>query len=281
MKYAVNAVCFITACIVLFGSCSKGGGGGGGGGGNSNPCTGITITVDGAVTNPSAPGASDGSIAATASGSSGITFSINGGPFQSSGNFTNLAAGSYTISAKNGSNCSGSRSFTLVAQNVCVGVTITVNGAATANTPCGASATGSIIVGNTGGVSPFTYSLDGGAFQSSNSFNNVISGTHSVIVKDANGCTGSANIVVSDVAAGPLFSAVKTLMQTNCALPGCHADAQTPIFSDPCNIILNKIKIKARAVDSDPSPMPPTGLLPASDRQKITDWINAGGQFNN
>jgi uncharacterized membrane protein len=46
-----------------------------------------------------------------------------------------------------------------------------------------------------------------------------------------------------------------------------------------CNIVANKDRIKARAVDASPSAMPPTGLMPASERQKITDWINAGGKF--
>lgn len=284
MKYAINAICSYIACGILFLSCARGsgdGGNGNGGGGNSNPCSGITITVDGTVTNPSASGASDGSITATASGSSGITFSINGGAFQSSGNFTNLAAGSYTISAKNGNNCSGSKSFTLIARNICTGVTITVTGTTTINIPCTGAGNGSITVTNTGGIAPFTYSLNGGVFQSSNLFGNVSSGTHSVTVKDVNGCTGSANIIVNDVAQGPLFTAVRTMMQTNCILSGCHADSQTPIFSDPCAIITNRFKIKSRAVDGDPSPMPPTGLLPDSLRQKITAWISAGGQFNN
>jgi hypothetical protein len=280
MRHATIAICFYITCVLLFFACSKGGNGGGGSG-NSSPCSGVTITVDGAVTNPSASGASDGSITATATGSSGFTFSINGGSFQSSGNFTNLAAGTYTVSAKNGNSCSGSKSFTLVAQNLCTGVNIAVSGTTTANIPCIGSGTGSITVTNTGGAAPFTYSLNAGAFQSSNLFSNVSSGTHSVVVKDANGCTGSANIIVNDVPQGPLFSAVRAMMQTNCILSGCHADSQTPIFSDPCAIITNKFKIKARAVDSDPSPMPPTGLLPASERQKITDWLNAGGQFNN
>ena len=39
---------------------------------------------------------SNGSINATASGSTGFNYSINSGAFQASGNFTNLAAGSYT-----------------------------------------------------------------------------------------------------------------------------------------------------------------------------------------
>jgi hypothetical protein len=46
-----------------------------------------------------------------------------------------------------------------------------------------------------------------------------------------------------------------------------------------CNIVNFKDRILARAVNANPSPMPPTGLLPPSERQKITDWINAGGRY--
>lgn len=282
MKQFLKTGTFLISLGCLVYACSKGGSGGGStGGGNNNPCSGVTIVVDGSITNPTSSGASDGSIAATATGSSGITFSINGGAFQTSANFTGLAAGSYTITAKNGNGCQGSKAFTLVAQNQCAGVTITVTGSTTNNVPCGTTSTGSITVTATGGSGSFTYSIDAGSFQSSNVFSNLASGTHSVIAKDANGCTGSANITVNNAAQGTLFTAVRSMMQTNCVLSGCHGDSQTPIFSDPCAIILNKLKIKARAVDGDPSPMPPTGLLPASERQKITDWLNAGGGFTN
>ena len=279
MKSAVNnyfVICI--ACILFFNSCGKGDSGGGGA---PSPCAGVNVTVDGIVTSPSASGASDGSIVASATGSTGFSYSINGGTFQSSGTFSNLASGTYTITARNTSNCSGSRSFTLIAQNNCTGVTITVSGVTTSNTPCTGSGTGSITVSNTGGVAPFTFSVDGTAFQSSNVFNNVSSGTHSVFAKDANGCTGNASIVVNDVAQGPLFTAVRNMMQTNCILSGCHADIQPPFFSDPCLIVANRFLIKDRAVDANPSVMPPTGPLPAAEKQKITDWLNAGGKYSN
>jgi hypothetical protein len=282
MRYVMTAVCFFMAGIILFGSCGKSNSSGGGGGGTPNPCSGVTIVVDGTISNPSAPGASDGSITATASGSTGLSFNINGGAFQASGSFTNLAAGTYAIGAKNGSNCTGSKSFTLVAPNLCGGVTITLTNTTTTNSSCQPTGNGSITVTASGGAAPFTYSLNGGVFQSSNLFNNLNQGNYAITVKDANGCTGSANVTVNNTAEGPLFSAVKTLMQINCAVSGCHADVQPPIFlSNQCTIVNNGFLIKARAVDGNPSPMPPTGLLPATERQKITDWINAGGQINN
>jgi hypothetical protein len=275
LSTVVFFILLLFTCINIH-SCSKGGGST-----PTNPCTGITISVSGSFTNPSAPGISDGSISATAAGSSGFTFNINGGAFQPSGNFTHLAAGSYMVEARNGDGCTGSAAFVLTGPNLCTGVTINVSSATTNNTPCQAP-NGSITVTATGGTGVFTYNINGGAFQGSNVFTGLNGGvSYLITAKDANGCTGSASVMVNNAAAGPLFSAVKTLIQNNCAISNCHGDIQSPLFTNDCTIISNGPLIKQRAVDGNPSPMPPTGLLSASERQKITNWINAGGQFNN
>jgi uncharacterized membrane protein len=56
-------------------------------------------------------------------------------------------------------------------------------------------------------------------------------------------------------------------------------------FLNQCTILEQKDRIKARAVDQAGSgsqmPPPPRPSLSASDQQKITNWINAGGGFNN
>lgn len=246
----------------------------------TNPCAGVTITVTGTVTNPTAPGATNGSIVASASGGAGsFTFSINGGAFLASGTFNNLAAGNYSITAKDGNGCTGTNTFTLTAPNPCAGVTITVSNAITNNTPCQA-ANGAITVTPGGGTGPYTFSLNGGAFQASNIFSNLAPAIYSVTAKDVNSCTGTTNATVNNLPEGPLFAAVRTVLQNNCV--SCHnsGNAQGGMnWTIDCNIVQFKDRIKARAVDGNPSPMPPTGLMPASERQKITDWINAGGRF--
>lgn len=265
--------------MITFFSCSKGGGSGPA----PNPCTGVTIVVSGTVSNPTTARGTNGSIAAVASGSSGFTFSINGAAFQSSGSFSGLAAGSYTITAKNNNGCTGSAVFTLSDPPgaSCSGVTINVTGATTGNTPCEA-ANGKITVTATGGSGTFTYSLNGGAFQASNIFTNLAAANYVVTAKDANGCTGNVNVTVTNLSAGPLFSAVKAMMQTNCV--SCHNNTVSNggmNWTVDCNIVTFKDRIKARAVDGIPSPMPQGGSLPPSEKQKITDWINAGGKYTN
>lgn len=246
-----------------------------------NPCSGVTITVGGTFTNPSAPGVNDGSIAATASGGTGpYTFNINGGAFQASGTFNNLAAGTYTVSAKDANNCTGSANFTLTAPNPCAGVTITVTATAVGNTPCTSPPTGSITASASGGTGPYMYSLNGGAFQSSGLFNNLGPGNYTVSARDNNNCTGGTNTNVNNSPAGPLFTAVRLLIQNNCV--SCHNNTVQNggmNWEVDCNIVTFKDRILARAVNANPSAMPPTGLLPPSERQKITDWINAGGRY--
>jgi SprB repeat len=247
-----------------------------------DPCSFVSIGVSGSVTNPSVAGATNGNIQCTATGSSGITFSINNGAFQSSGVFSNLAAGTYTVVAKSPEGCIGSVSFTLTNPAVqCTGVNISVSLSATSNVPCEANSA-SITVNASGGTMPYMYSLDGGIFQSANSFTNTASGSHIITVKDANGCAGSGSTTVNNYPIGSLFAQVKSIVQYSCI--GCHSATNSQgglNLAVDCNIVAYKERIKARAVDGNPSPMPVNGLLPANQRQRITDWINAGGQLNN
>lgn len=244
-----------------------------------NPCTGITIVVTATTVNPTSAAANNGSIAAAATGSTGFTFNINAGAFQATGNFNNLAAGSYTIVAKDVNGCTGSSIFTLTAPNPCAGVTITVSNVIVGNRPC-EIANGSITSTGGGGIGPYTYNINGGIFQSSNLFAGLSAAVYAISAKDANGCVGSVNATVNNQAAGPLFLAVKNVIDNNCI--SCHNNTVSNggvTFQVDCNIVTLKDRIRERAVNGNPSAMPPTGLLPASERLKITNWINAGGRF--
>jgi len=252
----------------------------------TNPCAGVTVTVTGTSTNATT-GQSNGSITASATGGSGFTFSLNNGTFQSSGTFNNLAAGNYTITAKNSNNCTGSQTITVNATNVCAGVNIIVSAVAATATPCTTPADGTVTVTASGSTN-FTYSINGTTFQASNVFTGVAAGNYTVTAKDGAGCSNTTPVTVSATAAGPLFTAVRSIIQANCAISGCHtgpAPTGGIDFSNQCNIIINKDRVKARAVDAAGTPTqmppPPAPSLSASDRQKITDWINAGGGFNN
>lgn len=244
-----------------------------------NPCSGVIITVTATTVNPTSAGAMNGSITASASGSTGFTYNINGGTFQGTGVFNNLAAGAYTIVAKDLNGCTGSAIFTLTVPDPCAGVTITVSTAVTGNRLC-ESANGSIAATGAGGTGPYTFSINGGAYQAGNLFTGLAANNYSISAKDANGCVGAVNASVTNLAAGPLFLAVKNVLENNCN--SCHNNVVSNggmNFTVDCNIVTFKDRIRDRAVNGTPSAMPPTGLLPASERAKITNWINAGGRF--
>ncbi|NOT51710.1 MAG: hypothetical protein HOP10_10590 [Chitinophagaceae bacterium] len=246
-----------------------------------DPCSLISVNLNGVVVNPSVSGASDGSITLSASGGSGFTFNINGGAFQSYHKFNNLPAGNYTVMARNSDGCSSVVAFLLSNPTPsCTGVNITVSATATNNVFC-ESSTATITVSASGGTAPYTYNLNGGAYQAANVFTNIATGSYMITAKDANGCIGNASTTVNNGTAGPLFTQVRTLVRNNCLY--CHGGVFSSggvSYSDDCNIVSGKLRIQARAVDGNPSPMPQSGLLPAADRQKIIDWINAGGRYS-
>jgi len=161
----------------------------------------------------------------------------------------------------------------------CVGKTIAISTATTNSANC--ANTGGITVTATGSTG-FTYKLNaGGAYQASNAFSNVAAGTHTVFAKDGDGCEQSASVTVASAGqAGPLYTAVRNLMTGTCQ--PCHNNSIQNggmNWQVDCNIVANKARIKARAVDE--SSMPPGAPLSAADKKKITDWITAGGEYTN
>jgi hypothetical protein len=264
-------------CVLLINACSKS---------DStptppaDPCAGKTIEITGTVVNTGA-GTSIGSITATATGSTGFTYSLNNGTYQATGTFTGLGAGTYNISAKDGAGCTTTKSFVVGTNDACLGKNIVVDGNAAPSDKC--SATGSIVITATGGTG-FMYSLNNGAYSAANTFPNVAAGAYTLNAKDGDGCIKSSTLTVAALPAGLTFTPVKAIIQTNCAVSGCHTGtaAQNGInFSDDCTIVSNWDRIKARAVDANPSRMPPApnAALSTADKQKILDWIAAGHKY--
>lgn len=83
---------------------------------------------------------------------------------------------------------------------------INVNSTEVVTGGCLAGAAGSIVVNATGGIAPYTYSIDGGAFQTSNTFSNLTSGTKTITINDAF-CGSLTKTVVVDVKQSPAVNA--------------------------------------------------------------------------
>ncbi len=146
-----------------------------------------TITHNGSIS--SACGATGSLIIYAAGGVAPYTYSLDGSNFQVSNSFTALAAGPYTIYVKDDGGCVTTKAITL-GQAAPIVITNYVGAASSCSND------GSIMVYRSGGIPPYTYSLDGVNYQGSNSFLNLAAGSYTVHVKDSKNCDYSQAAVV-------------------------------------------------------------------------------------
>ncbi|MDD7888067.1 T9SS type B sorting domain-containing protein [Flavivirga sp. 57AJ16] len=145
-------------------------------------------------------GASDGAVRFTVSGSTGFTYTINGGASTvgtSPIDLTGLGAGTYTILVTDtATNCQETASVTVNEPSVSLSVTAT-------ESPITCNVDGSVVINATGGWGGNTFTLtqpDTTVLgpQGSNTFANLTqAGTYTVTVTDANGCTATDTFVLS------------------------------------------------------------------------------------
>ncbi|HXB43300.1 MAG TPA: gliding motility-associated C-terminal domain-containing protein [Puia sp.] len=110
-----------------------------------------------------------------------------------------LAPGRYTIYAKDSEGLTTSESVDLIGFCFVSATTTEAN--------CGKS-DGSITVTIGNGIPPFSYSIDGTHFQTSNIFNDLPAGTYTIIVKDINRQTSAAAVTISENC--PFVTAIAT-----------------------------------------------------------------------
>src|SRR5690606_3259695 len=112
-------------------------------------------------------------------------YSIDGGvTLQGSNMFTGLGAATYTITIIDANNCTTTTSETITTPSNLTASSIFTND------NCFGGSDGSMTVTAAGGTATFEYSIDGGTtYQVSNIFNGLGVGSHTVTVRDDNGCT--------------------------------------------------------------------------------------------
>ncbi len=133
------------------------------------------------------PGSTNGALVIHASGGTKpYAYSTDGGTtYQSDSTFTALGAGDYDIAVLDAGGCS------------IAGNTVTLNdppGVVIDNvniTPvsCHGEADGAIVILASGGIEPYSYSIDGGTtYQADSLFSNLGGGNYDIAVRDPNGC---------------------------------------------------------------------------------------------
>lgn len=172
-------------------------------------------------TNPSACNVSDGQITVTSPAPvANFSFSKDGGiTFQPGNVFTGLAAGSYTIVARNNATGCISPSLTVPLSGPAV---TAPGGVASANTSCTGSYNGSITINSPAPVANFTFSIDGGVtFQASNIFNGLAPGTYRIMAKSNSTTCVSAesSIAVGNSTPTPAAPTTNNANPTSCQTP--------------------------------------------------------------
>jgi gliding motility-associated-like protein len=139
--------------------------------------------------NVSCFGSANGNINVAASGgTSPYLFNLNGGTYQASGSFSNLAAATYTITVRDANLCTANISVTIVEPEV-LSIASTITDAS-----CPDVSDGTITLTLTGGTQPYIVIWSDGVLTQDRM--DVPNGTYSVVVTDKNSCAASLDISV-------------------------------------------------------------------------------------
>ena len=141
-------------------------------------------------------GSNNGQINVSSTGGTGFhNYSLNGLFYQSGTNFSNLAAGNYTVYVKDVTSCVKTGTVS-VSQPSIISPTLS-----SLPVSCNGLFDGSINATATGGNGFYSYSIDGINYQGTGSFVNLPSGIYTVNIMDYTGCIKSSAIAITQPAA--------------------------------------------------------------------------------
>ncbi len=123
-------------------------------------------------------------------------------------NLSGLVAGTYSVDITDASGCHSSASAFVSQPNP-----LQSNGIVT-NVGCFGGSTGAINISASGGNGSYTYNIDEGSFGPTFNFTNLTAGTHTVYVKDGNGCQISTDYTVSQPSSA--LSATPSVTNVTC-----------------------------------------------------------------
>ncbi|MBC9909799.1 T9SS type A sorting domain-containing protein [Chitinophaga varians] len=138
-------------------------------------------------------GAADGKITILASGGNGGTYTgyqykLNNGTYQSVSLFSDLTAGTYTISVKDARGCETSGSVTLTQPQMSINAT-------KLDVTCFGQSTGSITTNIMGDAAPYRWQLNGTTITGATA-NNLPAGNYTLHITDVNGCTKDTTLTI-------------------------------------------------------------------------------------
>ena len=213
-------------------------------------------------------GEADGSFMLIPSGGTGPYTFTSDFDSRDDGIFTQLVAGSYTVTITDAVGCSVEETVSIANREG-----VNLDEVIASNTSCG-SDVGSIEVAASGGVEPYTFSING-AEQESNLFSNLGTGSYNVVVTDAAGCETSQSV---DILTNASYeNSIKTIVETNCSISGCHDGSISPDLTTFNNIQSSANRIKARTANGS---MPRGRTLTQTQIDLIACWVDDGALNN-
>jgi gliding motility-associated-like protein len=143
--------------------------------------------------------ASNGSIEVTATGGTGqLSYSLNGNPAQTSGTFTNLEAGSYTVLVEDENQCSVMLSDIVIDAPEA----LSVNANVLDSVSCSGESSAALEVSVTGGTEAYSVFLtnetNGMEYSAigSHTFENLSAGSYAINVIDSKGCSETTHVEI-------------------------------------------------------------------------------------
>jgi gliding motility-associated-like protein len=153
-----------------------------------NISRGEPISVD--ITAGCAPG-STGTVTVTSPLGTSYQYSIDGINWQTSTQFNLPIGGTYKLRSRIiGMSCTASKNISVIGEPLTASVQTKI-------IPCPGPPSATISIFPSHGTAPYIYSLNGAAFQSSNIYSNLTTGTYQVLIKDGSGCSFSQDVYVS------------------------------------------------------------------------------------
>src|SRR5690606_31114539 len=100
----------------------------------------------------------------------------------------------YQIIVQDANGCTATSSV-----NITEPTQVVISSTPTVDANCFGANNGSITINANGGTSPLQYSIDNGSsYQSGNNFSGLSPNTYQIIVQDANGCTATASVNITE-----------------------------------------------------------------------------------